>query len=215
MSVRNFMYLNKTDRDAEYVEAYKIHGTSAKAADSCGVSRETIARAVRRAGIKLNGRRLNGKGNKGKGNIYRQKISDENLIKECKELNSLEIAKKYGMSPERVYRRARRLGIKINDKWTGGHYLRRMRCYGDAEYDDAVTLRAVMKRDHGICMLCGLPVDETDMKNGHPSKMYPTIDHIIPISAGGSHTWKNVQLAHNSCNARKCASILTVKEAEE
>lgn len=203
------MYLNKTDRDAEYVEAYKIYGSSIKAADSCGVSRETIARAVRRAGVKLNGRKSNGKNN-----IYRQKISDEALIRECKELNSLEIAKKYGMSPEGVYRRARRLGIRINDKWTGGHYLRRMRCYGDAEYDDAVTLRAVMKRDHGICMICGLPVDETDIKNGHPSKMYPTIDHIIPISAGGSHTWKNVQLAHNSCNARKCASILTVKEAE-
>ena len=208
MSVRNFMYLNKTDRDAEYVEAYRIYGTSAKAADSCGVSRETIARAVRRAGIKLDGCKSNGKNNKD-----RQKISDEDLIKESKELNSLEIAQKYGMSPERVYRRARRLGIQINDKWTGGHYLRRIRCYGDAEYDDAVTLRAVMKRDHGICMLCGLPVDETDMKNGHPSKMYPTIDHIIPISVGGSHTWKNVQLAHNSCNARKCASILTVKEA--
>lgn len=31
-----------------------------------------------------------------------------------------------------------------------------------------------------------------------------TLDHIIPLSKGGTHTWDNVQLAHMSCNAGKC-----------
>ena len=44
----------------------------------------------------------------------------------------------------------------------------------------------------------------TDIKNGHIGRHYPTLDHIIPLSKGGSHTWDNVQLAHMGCNAGKC-----------
>ena len=32
---------------------------------------------------------------------------------------------------------------------------------------------------------------------------YPSIDHIIPISKGGTHQWNNVQLAHRKCNRMK------------
>lgn len=32
---------------------------------------------------------------------------------------------------------------------------------------------------------------------------YPSIDHIIPISKGGAHTWENVQVAHFECNPNK------------
>jgi 5-methylcytosine-specific restriction endonuclease McrA len=28
----------------------------------------------------------------------------------------------------------------------------------------------------------------------------PEIDHLVPVSAGGSHTWDNVALAHRRCN---------------
>jgi 5-methylcytosine-specific restriction endonuclease McrA len=31
----------------------------------------------------------------------------------------------------------------------------------------------------------------------------PTVDHIIPLARGGSHTWDNVQLAHHLCNSLK------------
>ena len=33
--------------------------------------------------------------------------------------------------------------------------------------------------------------------------MYPSIDHVKPISKGGLHEWGNVQLAHFSCNSKK------------
>jgi 5-methylcytosine-specific restriction endonuclease McrA len=32
---------------------------------------------------------------------------------------------------------------------------------------------------------------------------YPTIDHIAPISKGGTHTWDNVGLACKRCNSLK------------
>jgi 5-methylcytosine-specific restriction endonuclease McrA len=32
---------------------------------------------------------------------------------------------------------------------------------------------------------------------------YPTIDHITPISKGGTHTWDNVGLACKRCNTLK------------
>ena len=37
---------------------------------------------------------------------------------------------------------------------------------------------------------------------------YPTIDHIKPISKGGTHTWDNVQLAHFHCNSIKSDKIM-------
>jgi 5-methylcytosine-specific restriction endonuclease McrA len=30
-----------------------------------------------------------------------------------------------------------------------------------------------------------------------------TVDHVIPVSKGGSDTFDNVRAAHNSCNRRR------------
>ena len=195
---RDFMRCkNKTSRDNEYIDAYNKTKSTIKAAEICGVSRETIARACRRANIELNGKKFNGR------NQSQTKITDEELIREAKFLNCVEIARKYNMSAERVYRRARKLGIKIDTRNAGGHYRLRALNY-EIEYDESITLKAVRKRDKDICQICGLFVDDTDIKNGHIRRMYPTVDHIIPLSKGGSHTWDNVRLAHMACNAGKC-----------
>ena len=197
---RDYMFLNVTSRDDEYIQAYLKTNSCLKAAKVCGVSRETIARAVRRANIKLDGRSNNGK------NQPHAKITDEELIKEAKDLNCVEIARKYSMSAERVYRRAKKLGIDIDSKNAGGNY--RMRSNNnDVEFDEAITLKAVRLRDNDICQICGLAVDDTAIENGHIKRMYPTVDHIIPLSKGGSHTWDNVRLAHMSCNAGKCDKV--------
>jgi 5-methylcytosine-specific restriction endonuclease McrA len=34
-----------------------------------------------------------------------------------------------------------------------------------------------------------------------------SLDHVIPISAGGEHSKANTQLAHLGCNAKKQAKI--------
>jgi len=54
----------------------------------------------------------------------------------------------------------------------------------------AVTRREVLRRDHHTCQYCG-------------STRQLTIDHVIPRSKGGKHTWDNVVTACERCNSRK------------
>lgn len=198
---RNYMYLNKTPRDEEYVNAYLKTQSTIKAAEICGVSRETIARACRRNNIKFIGKHIDFSSINGTRHC---KITNEQLIEEVKTKNCVEIARKYNMSAEQVYRRARKLGLSVNCVGGGGHYRRRLSNYGKTEeYDESVTLKMVRKKYFDVCQICGCLVDDTDTKDGYIGRLYPTIDHIIPLSKGGSHTWDNVQLAHLSCNAGK------------
>ena len=61
------------------------------------------------------------------------------------------------------------------------------------QFVEDVDPTIVFKRDKGICEICEKPVD--------PNRF--DIDHIIPLSKGGEHSYANVQLAHPSCNYRK------------
>lgn len=75
-----------------------------------------------------------------------------------------------------------------------------------------VNLDDLIKRDKGKCYLCGKKVAKRrkfgrSQKRGNMSN-YPTVDHVIPISRGGTHTWNNVKLAHFSCNSRKGGRML-------
>lgn len=156
-------------------------------------SQTTISNAIKTYGHGIKYNPINGK-----------KITDDQLREASKTMTCGEIAKKYGMSEERVFRRAQKLGIKVLIRWAGGHWQRRAERYGCNEFDKTISLRLLICRDNGICQICGKPVDMADIKNGHIGRHYPTLDHIIPLSKGGSHTWDNVQLAHMGCNAGKC-----------
>lgn len=58
-----------------------------------------------------------------------------------------------------------------------------------------VSYEEIVKRDRGICGICGEPVEPCDR----------SFDHIVPVSKGGPHSMANVQLAHLVCNKRKGA----------
>lgn len=51
------------------------------------------------------------------------------------------------------------------------------------------------------CSICGVEIDAWLVDELHP--MYATLDHLVPLSLGGSHTAKNVRPAHRVCNALK------------
>jgi len=55
-----------------------------------------------------------------------------------------------------------------------------------------VSRRAVLRRDHYTCQYCG-------------SSKQLTLDHVLPKSRGGQHSWDNVVAACESCNQAKGA----------
>jgi len=82
------------------------------------------------------------------------------------------------------------------------HY-KRARLHG-AKAETGITLEKLIKRDGITCAICGLPC----FYGGDSlADLYPSIDHIIPISKGGGHTWDNVQVAHRICNVNKSDRI--------
>lgn len=52
-----------------------------------------------------------------------------------------------------------------------------------------VTRRAVFGRDNHRCQYCGAPAE--------------SLDHVLPRSKGGDHTWENVVACCRPCNIRK------------
>lgn len=58
-----------------------------------------------------------------------------------------------------------------------------------------VNRRGVLNRDGYHCQYCG-------------SKKNLTLDHVMPRSKGGQHTWDNVVTACDRCNGRKGNALL-------
>ena len=137
------------------------------------------------------------------------KISNDELRLEVEQNpNAQVIAEKYGMSIERVCRRCSNLGLKVNG--SSRRWKQRAKFYGCNEIDPSITLDRLRQRDNDICQICGEVVDVSDKTDKHIGARYPSCDHIIPLSKGGTHTWNNVQLAHMGCNSGKCNRIITV-----
>lgn len=71
------------------------------------------------------------------------------------------------------------------------------------EYDKGVTLEKLIERDGLTCRICGLPCLDKNERRSPTDILGATIDHIKPLSTGGTHTWDNVQIAHFLCNVNK------------
>lgn len=71
-------------------------------------------------------------------------------------------------------------------------------------YIEPVYRRQVFERDDWECQLCGLHLQAND----HTRHDYATIDHIIPLAAGGLHSMANVQAACGRCNSHKSDLVL-------
>lgn len=59
---------------------------------------------------------------------------------------------------------------------------------------------ALIERDGNLCRLCNTEIDLSLARN---SRFGATIDHIVPLSLGGSDDIENMQLAHWICNIKK------------
>lgn len=65
-----------------------------------------------------------------------------------------------------------------------------------------VSRPEVFARDGYTCQLCGDPIDP---RLTYPDPMSASLDHVVPLSKGGPHTFDNCQAAHLRCNLSKGA----------
>ena len=70
----------------------------------------------------------------------------------------------------------------------------------EADTIELVSEVEVFRRDHYTCQLCGYGL-LLNLRPRHPKG--PSIDHIVWLSRGGSHTFDNCQAAHLGCNTRE------------
>jgi hypothetical protein len=113
-----------------------------------------------------------------------------------------------------------RICVKCNNEFSIERYLRTKCCSDECKGKDSIRKKRIYDEVNNVylsrnevltfegykCKNCGCT---TDKKLGYvkgtlvikPSS--PTIDHIIPLSLGGTHTLKNVQLLCYRCNHEK------------
>lgn len=88
------------------------------------------------------------------------------------------------------------------------HRAKRFGC----EFETGINLKKLINRDGIVCRICGKECNVNDKTYGSVGPTYPTIDHIVPLSKGGGHTWANVQVAHFICNSKKGDRTEDVRE---
>jgi 5-methylcytosine-specific restriction endonuclease McrA len=61
-----------------------------------------------------------------------------------------------------------------------------------------VSRDEIRRRDKETCYLCNQFVSVHEMG----------LDHVVPLTSGGSHTPENVRIVHRTCNSKKGARLL-------
>lgn len=88
-----------------------------------------------------------------------------------------------------------------DDLFRTARHQRRAQMYG-SEWDPGIT-RAALREIHGdACMYCGVDMDFME-RGRKQAPTRATVEHIIPLSRGGSHTWENMAIACSKCNCTK------------
>lgn len=76
---------------------------------------------------------------------------------------------------------------------------RRARKVANGSVEDVCVL-VLGERDGWVCYLCNTAVDAS---LDWPDPWSKSIEHVIPLSKGGPHTYDNTKVAHLRCNQRK------------
>ncbi len=91
-------------------------------------------------------------------------------------------------------------------RWARGGYTARKRArrYGVAY--ETVSPALVFERDGWQCQICrqATPIE---LRGSHDDKA-PELDHIVPMSKGGPHSYTNTQCLCRACNRNKGSSMI-------
>lgn len=76
------------------------------------------------------------------------------------------------------------------------------RMYGELRRSvyQKIDRQTVLKRDGYKCAVCGIKLNRKAIPL---SPNNPTVDHIVPLSKGGTHTYDNLRACCLNCNSKK------------
>lgn len=97
---------------------------------------------------------------------------------------SEQCANRSGRRPARLARKARQRAVTV----------------------ETVDPIKVFERDRWTCQLCGIKAPRR--LRGSFDDQAPELDHIVPLSKGGEHSYRNTQCACRKCNAAKGDTLL-------
>lgn len=86
-------------------------------------------------------------------------------------------------------------------------HLRRARLRSTVS-DSGISVLALRRRFGDNCQYCTIPLDFKAAKRGMIAPARASIEHVLPLSKGGTHTWDNVTLICHRCNTSKNCKTL-------
>jgi 5-methylcytosine-specific restriction endonuclease McrA len=78
--------------------------------------------------------------------------------------------------------------------------LRSLRSRGGPGGEHGYIRLEIAERDRWRCGICEKPVSQSAR---YPDPMVASLDHVIPVSQGGTSVRANLRLAHLQCNVRR------------
>lgn len=115
----------------------------------------------------------------------------------CKDCGASTYAKHTGAR----CKECKRIKIKASRKI---HKEKRKAIKRKASIAEPINPMKVIKRDNWRCCMCGCKVQ----KNNSLADNAAEIDHIVPLSGGGAHTYSNVQTLCRLCNRNKANKLI-------
>lgn len=97
---------------------------------------------------------------------------------------------------------------KLYSKQSNTERHRRRRARLRTNIVETIRPEQIYIRDKYKCWICGCKVISTYGKDNCYNKDAATLDHVIPLAKGGTHTKENIKTACRQCNAIKSDKII-------
>lgn len=75
----------------------------------------------------------------------------------------------------------------------------------NGQFDADIDIYKLIERDGEQCYLCG---DAVSFECHYNDPKYPTIEHVLAIKNGGTHSWDNTKVACRDCNTKKGIKLI-------
>ncbi|MCC2547705.1 HNH endonuclease [Hymenobacter sp. BT175] len=125
-------------------------------------------------------------------------VNKADTAKQCKACGK-DFTRTYGASIKAFCSEACRDEMARQAKRGKENHRRRARHFG--VFYTPINVLTVFDRDKWTCQLCGIKTPKS--KRGTMEPNAPELDHILPLSKGGTHEYHNVQCACRQCNSIK------------